>query len=180
MERILPVFNNHTQATRFLIFGPEGLLRRHEYTVDVPTRPAADMTRRLMNTVITTYDRDVATAHTEFQRLGSSHAAAEPCLAANRVWMAHCCGARQPAAPSCSGGTFTSGALICLLSLSPPLLIFAIKGLKNAFLRVNGKFQCRTKRSRRLVEQLDVDCGYQQSIVIEDPNILESVPSSKE
>jgi hypothetical protein len=35
MERILPVFNNHTQATRFLIFGPEGILRRHEYTVDV-------------------------------------------------------------------------------------------------------------------------------------------------
>jgi len=35
------------------------------------TRPAIDMTRRLMNTVITTYDRDMATAHTEFQRLGS-------------------------------------------------------------------------------------------------------------
>jgi len=29
------------------------------------------MTRRLMNTVITTYGREVATANTEFQRIGS-------------------------------------------------------------------------------------------------------------
>jgi hypothetical protein len=30
------------------------------------------MTRRLMNTVITTYGRDVATANTEFQRVGAT------------------------------------------------------------------------------------------------------------
>ena len=35
-------------------------------------RPAIDLTRRLMNTVITTYGREMATANTEFQRLGSS------------------------------------------------------------------------------------------------------------
>jgi hypothetical protein len=31
-----------------------------------------DMTRRLMNTVITTYGRDMATANTEFQRVGAT------------------------------------------------------------------------------------------------------------
>jgi hypothetical protein len=36
------------------------------------TRPPIDMTRRLMNTVITAYGRDVATANTEFQREGSA------------------------------------------------------------------------------------------------------------
>ena len=35
-------------------------------------RPAINLTRRLMNTVITTYGRDVATANTEFQRVGST------------------------------------------------------------------------------------------------------------
>ena len=35
-------------------------------------RPAIDLTRRLMNTVITTYGREMATANTEFQRLGST------------------------------------------------------------------------------------------------------------
>jgi ketosteroid isomerase-like protein len=35
-------------------------------------RPAIDLTRRLMNTVITTYGRDTATANTEFQRVGAS------------------------------------------------------------------------------------------------------------
>jgi len=36
------------------------------------TRPPIDMTRRLMNTVITSYGRDFATANTEFQREGST------------------------------------------------------------------------------------------------------------
>jgi 1-carboxybiuret hydrolase subunit AtzH-like protein len=36
------------------------------------TRPPIDMTRRLMNTVITAYGWDFATANTEFQRVGSS------------------------------------------------------------------------------------------------------------
>src|ERR1700677_499562 len=35
-------------------------------------RPAIDLTRRLMNTVITTYGWDVATANTEFQRVGGT------------------------------------------------------------------------------------------------------------
>ena len=35
-------------------------------------RPAIDLTRRLMNTVITTYGRDLATANTEFQRVGGA------------------------------------------------------------------------------------------------------------
>jgi hypothetical protein len=35
------------------------------------TRPPIDMTRRLINTTITTYGRDFATANTEFQREGS-------------------------------------------------------------------------------------------------------------
>ena len=35
-------------------------------------RPAMDLTRRLMNTVITTYGRDLASANTEFQRLGGT------------------------------------------------------------------------------------------------------------
>jgi ketosteroid isomerase-like protein len=35
-------------------------------------RPAIDLTRRLMNTAITTYGRDVATANTEFQRVGAT------------------------------------------------------------------------------------------------------------
>jgi len=35
-------------------------------------RPPIDLTRRLMNTVITTYGRDMATANTEFQRVGGT------------------------------------------------------------------------------------------------------------
>jgi Protein of unknown function (DUF3225) len=35
-------------------------------------RPAIDLTRNLMNTVITTYGRDTATANTEFQRIGAT------------------------------------------------------------------------------------------------------------
>jgi hypothetical protein len=34
--------------------------------------PAMDLARSLMNTVITSYGRDLATANTEFQRLGSA------------------------------------------------------------------------------------------------------------
>ena len=35
-------------------------------------RPAVGLTRELMNTVITTYGRDFATANTEFRRAGSN------------------------------------------------------------------------------------------------------------
>jgi Protein of unknown function (DUF3225) len=34
--------------------------------------PTIDLTRRLMNTVVTTFGRDMATANTEFQRVGST------------------------------------------------------------------------------------------------------------
>ena len=36
------------------------------------TRAPMDLTRRLTNTVITTYGRDMATANTEFQRVGAT------------------------------------------------------------------------------------------------------------
>ena len=36
------------------------------------SRPPIDLTRKLMNTVFTTYGRDVATANTEFQRIGAT------------------------------------------------------------------------------------------------------------
>ncbi len=36
------------------------------------SRPPIDMTRRLINTVITTYGRDLATANTEFERVGAT------------------------------------------------------------------------------------------------------------
>lgn len=35
-------------------------------------RPAINLARRLMNTVITTYGHDMATANTEFQRVGAA------------------------------------------------------------------------------------------------------------
>ncbi len=35
-------------------------------------RPPIDLTRRLINTVITSYGRDVATVNTEFQRVGAT------------------------------------------------------------------------------------------------------------
>jgi hypothetical protein len=35
-------------------------------------RPSIDLTRRLINTVITTYGRDMASANTEFQRIGAT------------------------------------------------------------------------------------------------------------
>jgi hypothetical protein len=45
-------------------------------------RPAIDLTRRLMNTVITTYGRDLATANTEFQRVGATLAGRQ-----SHVWL---------------------------------------------------------------------------------------------
>jgi Protein of unknown function (DUF3225) len=46
------------------------------------TREAIDMTRRLMNTVITTFGRDMAIANTEFQRTGSSRTGRQ-----SHVWL---------------------------------------------------------------------------------------------
>jgi hypothetical protein len=40
------------------------------------------MTRRLMNTVITTYGRDVATVNTEFQRVGATMSGRQ-----SQVWL---------------------------------------------------------------------------------------------
>jgi hypothetical protein len=45
-------------------------------------RPAIDLTRRLINTVITTYGRDIATANTEFQRVGSTRTGRQ-----SHVWL---------------------------------------------------------------------------------------------
>jgi hypothetical protein len=50
----------------------ENLYGHHEIAAFRVGRPAIDMTRRLMNTVITTYGRDMATANTEFQRVGAT------------------------------------------------------------------------------------------------------------
>jgi hypothetical protein len=65
--------------------------------------PTIDLTRRLMNTVITTFGRDMATANTEFQRLGSTMTGRQ-----SHVWVrtekgwriaaAHVSLLRQPAA----------------------------------------------------------------------------------
>ena len=52
-------------------------------------RPVIDMTRRLINAVITTYGRDAATANTEFQRVGGhDDRPAEPCLATHGAGLA--------------------------------------------------------------------------------------------
>jgi len=45
-------------------------------------RPAIDLARRLMNTVITTYGRDMASANTEFQREGSKRTGRQ-----SHVWL---------------------------------------------------------------------------------------------
>ncbi len=49
----------------------ENLIRIEAIRAFRAGRPAVGLTRRLSNTVITTYGRDVATAMTEFQREGS-------------------------------------------------------------------------------------------------------------
>jgi Protein of unknown function (DUF3225) len=46
------------------------------------TRPTMDLRRRLMNTVITTYGRDLATANTEFQRVGATSTGRQ-----SQVWL---------------------------------------------------------------------------------------------
>jgi len=64
------LFWNSPHALRFGIgenlYGHDAIARfRSE-------RPAINLTRRLMNTRITTYGRDMATANTEFQRVGAA------------------------------------------------------------------------------------------------------------
>ena len=62
-------------------------------------RPAVDLDRDLMDTVITTYGRDFATASTEYRRKQSGRRGpAEPDLAAHAGRLARGGGARQPAA----------------------------------------------------------------------------------
>jgi hypothetical protein len=54
-----------------LRYGINENLRGHDAIASFRSgRPAMDLTRDLRNTVITTYGRDMATANTEFQRLG--------------------------------------------------------------------------------------------------------------
>ena len=58
-----------------------------------------DMARDLMNTVITTYGRDVATVNTEFQRVGATiERPPEPGLVEDRRRLARRRRPRQPAA----------------------------------------------------------------------------------
>jgi hypothetical protein len=64
------LFWNSEYALRFGV--TENLYGYESIAYFRATRPAIDMTRRLMNTVITSYGRDMATANTEFQRTGSS------------------------------------------------------------------------------------------------------------
>jgi len=64
------LFWNSEYALRFGV--TENLYGYESIAYFRATRPVIDMTRRLMNTVITTYGRDMATANTEFQRTGSS------------------------------------------------------------------------------------------------------------
>ena len=45
-------------------------------------RPPINLARRLINTVITTYGRDVATANTEFQRIGATNTGRQ-----SQVWL---------------------------------------------------------------------------------------------
>src|SRR5271154_5756172 len=60
-------------STHTLRFGIGENLYGHEAIASFRTgRPAIDLTRRLMNTVITTYGWDLATANTEFQRVGGT------------------------------------------------------------------------------------------------------------
>jgi hypothetical protein len=60
----------------------ENLYGHHAIAAFRVGRPAIDMTRRLMNTVITTYGRDMATANTEFQRVGATMAGRQ-----SHVWL---------------------------------------------------------------------------------------------
>lgn len=56
-----------------LRFGVAENLYGHEAIAAFRSRgPTIDLTRRLMNTVITTYGRDTASANTEFQRVGAT------------------------------------------------------------------------------------------------------------
>jgi hypothetical protein len=64
------LFWNSPHTLRFGI--GENLYGHESITTFRSTRPPMDLTRRLMNTVITTYGRDTATANTEFQRIGST------------------------------------------------------------------------------------------------------------
>ena len=60
-------------SPRTLRFGVAENLYGHAAIANFRSQgPAMDLTRRLMNTVITTYGRDVASANTEFQRVGGT------------------------------------------------------------------------------------------------------------
>jgi Protein of unknown function (DUF3225) len=64
------LFWNSEHALRFGI--NENLYGYESITAFRAGRPAINLARRLMNTVITTFNRDMATVNTEFQRNGSS------------------------------------------------------------------------------------------------------------
>jgi hypothetical protein len=70
IEELNELFWNSEHALRFGV--TENLYGYEQICCFRAKRPAIDLTRRLMNTVITTYGREMATVNTEFQRTGSS------------------------------------------------------------------------------------------------------------
>jgi len=66
IEELDALFWNSEHTLRFGV--TENLYGYESIAYFRATRPAIDMTRRLINTVITTYGRDMATVNTEFQR----------------------------------------------------------------------------------------------------------------
>ena len=69
-ETLDALFWNSDQTVRFGV--RENLYGFHAIARFRKTGPAMDLTRTLINTVITSFGRDFATANTEFQREGST------------------------------------------------------------------------------------------------------------
>ena len=80
VEMLDRLFWDSTLTLRYWV--AENLYGHHAIAAFRVGRPAIDMTRRLMNTVITTYGRDMATANTEFQRVGATMAGRQ-----SHVWL---------------------------------------------------------------------------------------------
>ena len=90
------IFWNSPRALRFGI--NENLYGYDAIANFRSNRPAINLARTLMNTVITTYGRDMATANTEFQRPGAPLSGRQKsCLDADRPRLAHRRRACEPA-----------------------------------------------------------------------------------
>ena len=79
----VPVLNElFWDSAHTLRFGIAENLYGHEAIAQFRGTQAMNLTRRLMNTVITTYGRDLATANTEFLREGSKRSGRQ-----SHVWL---------------------------------------------------------------------------------------------